>query len=55
MNIAHPFKKAMERSPVKDLKQVFMKGIDASYQYEEYNVNVKLFCRFLVKKIVGFW
>lgn len=37
MNIAHPFKKAMERSPVKDLKQVFMKGIDASYQYEEYN------------------
>lgn len=37
MNIAHSFKKAMERSPVKDLKQVFMKEMDSSYQYEGYN------------------
>lgn len=38
-------------------KQIALYNYDATYKKVEglINVNVKYFCRFLVKKIVGFW
>ena len=56
MNIAHPFREGNGRSTRIWLDLILKKELNKVVDWSKVNnVNVNLFCRFLVKIFVGFW